>query len=212
MSPQVQSVLVVGGGAPVGAERLKQCAGAYEGVIAADAGVSSVRQAGLTPLFLVGDLDSVSAEDRAWVGEERTRHSADTNTTDLEKGILLALELGAKKIGMVCVSGDRLDHTVNSVSLMLRYRTRAEFTWHDSLADATMAMAPGTTINGKAGDRVSLIPAPGATAVRTSGLKYLLDGMDFVYGSRDGISNELQVAQARVNFKTGSILIYRFIK
>jgi thiamine pyrophosphokinase len=211
MSAQVQSILVVGGGSFVGVERLQQCAAAYDGAIAADAGVSALRRAEVVPLYLVGDLDSVAPEDRAWVPADRTRASTDQNTTDLEKAIGLALELGAKRIGLVCASGDRIDHTFNAVSLMLRYRGRAEFTWHDAAGDGTLAFAPGTAIAGKPGERVSLVPAPGATAVRTTGLKYMLEGTDLVLGSRDGISNVLMVASARVTFKSGSLLVYRFL-
>lgn len=212
MNAQMQSVLVVGGGWSVNLERLKQCAGRYDGLIAADAGAAPLRQADMPPLFLVGDLDSITPEDRAWVPADRVRASTDPSHTDLEKAILLALELGAKKVGMICVSGDRIDHTVNGLSLMLRYRTRAEFTWHDDRGDATLALPPGTTIAGKPGDKVSLVPAPGAAAVRTSGLKYMLDGVDLTFGSRDGVSNELQVAAARVQFKTGSLLVYRHLE
>lgn len=205
-------MLIVAGGAAVSVERLKQCAANYEAVIAADAGVSLVRQAGLSPIFLVGDLDSATPEDQAWVTADRTRRSTDQNTTDVEKAVLLALELGAKKIGLVCASGDRIDHTFNGVSMMVRYRTRAELVWHDAQGDGTLALAPSATITGQPGDKVSLVPAPGATGVRTSGLKYLLDGVDLTLGSRDGVSNELMVATARLSFKSGSLLVYRFLK
>ncbi len=211
MNDKVQSVLVVGGGAPVGVERLQQCAAGYEACLAADSGLAAVKEAGLSPLFVVGDMDSVSPEVLASMGADKTRRSTDQSTTDLEKAVLLALELGAKKIGIVCASGDRIDHTINGVSMMIRYRGKAEFVWHDAQGDGTLAFPSSTNIVGQPGDRISLVPAPGATAVRTSGLKYMLEGVDLIMGSRDGISNELMVATARVSFKTGSLLVYRFL-
>jgi thiamine pyrophosphokinase len=208
----MQSILIVGGGASVSTDRLPQCVGSYEAVIAADSGAAVLRRAGLPPpLFLTGDFDSITAEDRAWVPADRQRHNRDQNTTDLEKAILLALEQGAKRIGLVCVTGDRIDHTVNAVSLMVRYRGKAEFVLHDAQGDATVVFAPGITITGKPGEKVSLVPAPGATGVRSTGLKYMLEGIDLVFGARDGISNELMVAQAKVSFKSGSLLVYRFL-
>jgi thiamine pyrophosphokinase len=206
-----QSILVVGGGTPVGTERLRQCAATYEALIAADAGAAALRQADLPPLLLTGDFDSITAEDLAWVPEARQRHNRDQSTTDLEKAIVLALEQGAKRIGLVCATGDRLDHSINAVSLMLRYRGKAEFVFHDAHGDATLAYAPGVTISGKPGEKLSLIPAPGAVGVRTTGLKYMLEGIDFVFGARDGISNEFMVSQAKVSFKSGSLLVYRFL-
>lgn len=210
-SVQTPSVLVVGGGLPLDSERLRQLAQAYDSSIAADAGALTLRNAELTPAFVTGDFDSLSEADLAWLPPDRRRHKPDQSSTDLEKAVLLALEQGAKRIGLACATGDRIDHTLNAVSLMLRYRNRAEFTLHDAHGDATLAFAPGTALNGKPGDRLSLVPAPGATGVRSSGLKYLLDGIDLVFGGRDGISNELMVAQARLTFKTGSLLVYRFL-
>lgn len=208
---QTQSILVVGGGPFVGVDRLRQCAGAYEALIAADSGVAALRLADLPPLYLTGDFDSITADDLAWVPPERQRHNRDQSTTDLEKAILLALELGAKRIGLVCATGDRIDHTVNAVSLMVRFRGKAEFVLHDAHGDATLAFAPGVTISGKPGEKLSLVPAPGATGVRSTGLKYLMEGIDFVFGARDGISNELMVSEAKLKFKSGSLLIYRFV-
>lgn len=192
-------------------ERLKQCAAGYEACLAADSGLGALKQAGLSPLFLVGDLDSVSSEDAASMGADKTKKSTDQSNTDLEKAVLLALELGAKRIGIVNASGDRIDHTFNGVSVMIRYRGKAEFVWHDGQGDGTVAFPTAVAITGQPGDKVSLVPAPGATAVRTVGLKYMLDGADLIMGSRDGIANELMVATARVQFKTGSLLVYRFL-
>ena len=210
-STTLQSILIVGGGPSPGGERLRQLAGAYDAVVAADSGVVALKESNLTPLLVTGDFDSVTPEQLAWIPEERRVRNPDQSTTDLEKAVQWAVKAGAKRLGLTAVTGDRLDHAVNAVSLMLRYRSRAEFTLHDTHADATLAYPPGVTIKGREGDRLSLVPAPGATGVRSSGLKYLLEGIDLVFGGRDGISNEMLVPEASLIIKTGSLLVYRFL-
>lgn len=206
-----QSILIVGGGPSPGKERLRQLAGAYDALVAADAGAVTLHELDLAPLLVTGDFDSVTPEQLARIPEERRLHNPDQSTTDLEKAVQWSLKTGAKRLGLTAVTGDRFDHAVNAVSLMLRYRSRAEFTLHDTHADATVAYPPGCTIKGKEGDRLSLVPAPGATGVRSSGLKYLLEGIDLVFGGRDGVSNQMLVPEASLIIKTGSLLVYRFL-
>jgi thiamine pyrophosphokinase len=210
MNPSAyESLLIVGGGSCPSLGRLRQVASEYQAIIAADFGVAFLRQAGLSPLYLTGDFDSVTADDLGWVTPEQRRHDPDQSTTDLEKAILLAIGLGARRFGIACATGDRMDHSVNAISLMVRYSDRAEFTLHDAHGDATLAFAPGITITGTPGEKLSLVPAPGATGVRSTGLMYPLDGIDLLLGSRDGISNELTKNEARLTFLAGSLLVYR---
>jgi thiamine pyrophosphokinase len=201
----------VGGGISPGTHRLKQLALRYPLIIAADSGLVALRNADLTPALVTGDFDSVSQEQLDWIPTDRQRHNPDQSNTDLEKAIILALEMGVTSIGLVCVSGDRIDHTVNAIGLMHRYSDRALMEFHDTHGDGQLVTPPGLTFTGRPGDRVSLVPAPGTSELSTSGLKYAFSGTDLYLGSRDGISNELTGGEASIFFEEGSLLLYRHL-
>ena len=199
----------MGGGLSPGPQRLKQLALRYPLLIAADSGLVALRNAELTPAWVTGDFDSVSQEQLDWIPRDRQRHNPDQSNTDLEKAIILALEMGVTTIGLACVSGDRIDHTINAIGLMHRYSDRAIFEFHDSNGYGQLVTPPGLTFAGHPGDRVSLVPAPGTSELSTSGLKYAFSGTDLYLGSRDGISNELTEGEASIFFEEGSLLLYR---
>lgn len=209
--PANRAALIVGGGKSPGPQRLKQLAERYPLMIAADSGIVALHDAQLTPVWVTGDFDSVSQAQLAEIPTDRLRHNPDQSNTDLEKAIELALELGVTTIGLVCVSGDRIDHTINAISLMHRFSDRAMFEFHDTHGDGQLVTPPGLTFTGQAGDRVSLVPAPGTSELSTSGLKYAISGTELYLGSRDGISNELTGAEASIFFEEGSLLLYRHL-
>lgn len=202
-------VLIVGGGASPGDRLLRQWAQRFDGVIAADSGLDTLLAAGLEPDYLTGDLDSVSAEARQRFPEDRQLHDSDQETTDLEKAIRMAIDLSAAQIGLACVTGSRLDHSLNAISMILRYHDRADFVLLDSAGEARLILPPGIELTDPVGARVSLVPAPEAGNIRTTNLRYPLSGSDLRLGGRDGISNEITAAPARIDFDSGALLIYR---
>lgn len=209
-TPQ-RAALIVGGGISPGIQRLKSLAKNYALIIAADSGAIRLQEAGLTPDVVTGDFDSVSQEELSWISSENLKHNPDQSNTDLEKALVLALEAGVTRIGLTCVSGDRVDHSINALSLMHRYSDRAIMEFHDGCGDGQLVTPPGLTFTGRPGDRVSLVPAPGTSELSTSGLKYNFSGTDLYLGSRDGISNEMVDSEASIFFAEGSLLLYRHL-
>jgi thiamine pyrophosphokinase len=207
--PAHRAALIVGGGTSPGPKRLRQLAQRFPLIIAADSGIVALQEAQLTPALVTGDFDSTNQEQLAEIPSDRLRHNPDQSNTDLEKAIELALEMGVTAIALAGVSGDRIDHTINAISLMHRYSDRAIMEFHDTKGFGQLVTPPGLTFTGQPGDRVSLVPAPGTTELTTSGLKYAFSGTDLFLGSRDGISNELTLGEASIFFEEGSLLLYR---
>ena len=90
----VQAVVVIGGGAL--SARATDAVRADAVVIAADSGLDHAVAAGLRPIALVGDLDSISASGRMWAyarGVEIDEHPMDKDATDTEIAINHALEV-----------------------------------------------------------------------------------------------------------------------
>ena len=209
MNSESTSVLIVGGGQSPGRARLQTIAKGYDRIIAADGGLNTLLQADLMSAAVTGDFDSVSDESLQWVPAGRRHHNPDQRTTDLEKAMLLALATGADRLGLACATGGRIDHTINAISMMKRYKPRADIVLYDAHGEARLASPPEVELEGQVGDFVSLVPAPIARRLWSEGLRYPLEGLDLELGGRDGISNELTRTRARIRFESGSLLVYR---
>jgi len=200
--------LIVGGGLSPGTSRLLELSKICDMVIAADAGLLHLREAGIVPAHVIGDFDSASQEMLDWIPQKQRIHDQSEDDTDLEKAIRFSLGLGARRMGLVCVTGSRIDHTINAVSLMIRYEKRVPITLYDAHGDAVLVNPPGTEIRGPKGLKISLIPAPGAFGLQGTGLLFPLNGVNISFGERDGISNELTADTAHISFETGRLLLY----
>jgi thiamine pyrophosphokinase len=203
------AVLIVGGGVPPDPKQLHELVECYPFTMAADSGLAALVAAGMEPDLVVGDFDSVKTALLAEIPIERHRPDTSPAQTDLEKCIRRALELGAKRIGLAGVSGNRIDHTLNAVSLMVRYEPQAEMRLYDAAGVGLMAKPPGISFGGTPGDLLSICPAPAAFGLQSEGLKFPLENLDLEFGGRDGISNELALPEARITFRSGFFLLYR---
>ena len=88
-------------------------------VIGVDSGFDHARAAGLRPFGLIGDLDSVSDENREWAREHATisRHPSDKDETDTELALAFAADMNPARITMLG-GGDRLDHTIAAIGAL----------------------------------------------------------------------------------------------
>lgn len=207
-SKSAPRILIVGGGTSPGLSRLQHIAKYYDVVIAADVGLAHIREAEIIPAHVIGDFDSASQEMLDQIPQERRIHDPGQDDTDLEKAIKFSLGLGVREIGLACVTGSRIDHTVNAVSLMIRYEKRVPVTLYDAHGDAVLVNPPGTEIRGPKGLKISLVPAPGASGLQSTGLLYPLNGVHIGFGERDGLSNEMTADTAHIYFETGRLLLY----
>lgn len=92
-------------------------------IIALDGGGSPCRAAGVTPSLLLGDLDSLPEDDRAWLearGVPFEIHPAEKDDTDLGLAVTAARRHGTRRLFATGVLGGRLDHTLASVGSLAR--------------------------------------------------------------------------------------------
>ena len=184
-------------------------------VIAADGGAHHCRTLGIRPDALIGDFDSLSAEELAvWErsGVDIIRHPRRKDATDLELALRLARERGATRIDIHGALGGRWD--MSAAALM--FPASREFRGLDvRLIDGNQEIraleGPGVMeISGRPGDTVSLIPlSDPAAGVTLSGLEYPLDQAVLPLGSTWGVSNVLTGKKASVRLESGLLLICR---
>jgi thiamine pyrophosphokinase len=178
---------------------------------AADGGTRHALALGLLPSFVIGDLDSLTSEDRIWLdsqGVEIQQHSRDKDATDLELALHYAIEAGYRDIRIVGALGGRLDQILGNLSLL----TNPEFDALDIRADDGVEEAFFTRrrceIHGRPGDIVSLIPWSGEViGICTEGLRWPLHSETLYPEKTRGISNELLSDMASVNVETGLLLV-----
>jgi thiamine pyrophosphokinase len=205
----VRTAVIVAGGDPVPTDVLEDLPdGAW--VVAADSGADHARSLGLDVDVIVGDLDSITATTLAAFPEAEVRdHPVDKDATDLE--LALALVADAHEIDRVVViggTGGRLDHFLaNAMAVAAPRFSHLDIVWIAHPGRATVVHRHAR-LHGSVGDQISLIPVGGDVAgVRTTGLRWALDGEDLAFGTSRGVSNTFSSAVAGVTIEAGVLLV-----
>ncbi len=176
-------------------------------VMAADGGYDTAVALGFGVDVLVGDLDSLSAEEiPGHVLIER--HPEDKDATDLDLAMQLAVRESPERIVIVGGSGGRIDHELAVATLVCSHR------W-DSVAEIDWVSGRGTayvirgrrTIHGDVGTTITLL-ALGypAEEIETNGLRWELKGETIAPGSTRGVSNQFRLPVADIRVPKGCLL------
>lgn len=183
-------------------------------VVAADGGAPRLLDLGISPHYLVGDLDSLPPEmvDRLIASGCRVqRHPTAKDATDTELAIVLALEQGASDIDLVGATGGvRLDHSVANVLLLAAdWPAGVRLRLVEAAATALVVRAgQSVDVQGTIGDIVALLPLAGpARGITTGGLHYALAGEDLAFGRARGVSNVLTTPTASISVAEGMLLV-----
>ena len=180
-------------------------------ILCADGGTRHALALGLTPNIVIGDLDSVTDEERRkmkeW-GVAVIEFSRDKNETDLELAINHALTLNPESIFILAALGGRMDQTLANIALLS----------NSSLVTRNLKITDGVEeiffcrdqakVEGRSGDIVSLIPWLGeVTGVFTENLRWHLHHETLYPEKTRGISNEMTSDVATVSITSGLMLI-----
>jgi thiamine pyrophosphokinase len=178
-------------------------------LIAADGGLHYLRQLGLMPDVLIGDLDSVEpgeVEDVRLTGARVERFPVRKDKTDLELAVRLARAEGAGDILIFGALGGRWDQTLANLLLLAHEDFRSARIRLVDGAQQIYLIQSATRIEGEPGDTVSLISLQGdARGVTTDGLEYPLQNGQLPFGSTLGISNVLLGKQGMVSVQDGLV-------
>jgi thiamine pyrophosphokinase len=209
-----ETVVVVTGAAPLDPTAVAQLPADGLVVIAADGGLDHALGAGLVPSTLVGDLDSVSDEGRAWAEQHATieRHDPAKDATDTELALARAASLAPDRLIMIAGAGDRLDHTLTAIGALgapsLTSIPVIECWWGDQHLSVLhgpgrlrLATVPGAT--------VSLVATHGrCTGVSIGGTEWPLDDADLAPLSGHGVSNVAVGDAVEVSVSSGVLTIF----
>ena len=180
-------------------------------VICADGGALHARALGLRPHTIIGDLDSLSADEVARfraAGAEIIQHRQEKDETDLELALHHCRRIGAKSVSILGALGGRIDQTLANVFLL----TLPDFLdMRIEVIDGDQSLRllqPGShRIEGARGDTISLIPLATVEGVTTGGLQFPLADECLRLGPARGISNVMLTESAAVEFRDGLLLL-----
>ncbi|MBG0771129.1 MAG: thiamine diphosphokinase [Anaerolineaceae bacterium] len=202
-------ILFVNGDLPA-PEKLRARLSPDDILIAVDGGLRHMVALGLPPALILGDMDSANPQDIQnfdTQGVPIRHYPIEKNETDLELGILAALELHPQTIWIVAALGDRLDQTLGNIFLLTQ----------PDLIDLDVRLVDGeqevflirdqVILNGQPGQTVSLLPLMGPVAGVTTGqMAYPLNHETLYPDRTRGISNRMTAATGSVSIDNGILL------
>lgn len=181
-------------------------------VVAADGGARWARAYGRRVDVVVGDMDSLSADELAALrgeGALELRHPPEKDATDLELALRFAAERDLDWIRVIGGVGDRLDQTLANLYLLGLPELRGRDVRLVAGRQEARLLLPGEhALSGAVGDTVSLIPLGGTVeGILTEGLYYPLRDEALAFGPARGVSNVMQGTAACVTFRAGTLLL-----
>lgn len=183
-------------------------------IVCADGGGVHVERCKLVPDAVVGDLDSIDEELLKKLRDngvtDIVKYPREKDYTDTQLAIDYAIENGADEIIMMGSVGDRLDHTVANIFLLLKLLKNNIKPCIINEKNTVYITDRYISIKGKIGDLVSLIPVGGdVKGICTKGLKYKLSNATITMGDPLGISNVFTDEVAEIEVNNGFLLVIK---
>lgn len=181
-------------------------------IICCDGGMHHAKALGITPDYIVGDFDSVRPEvleEYRNMGISIRQFPTHKNETDMQLGMLLALELGATELVLIGGIGDRFDHTLANSHLLLYLLKKGVRGILVNEKNRVELIDKEVTLHGQAGDLVSTIPlSMQVEGVTLEGLEYPLVDYDLALDDKlVAVSNVMTGTEAKVKIRKGYLFV-----
>ena len=205
---QPRPVLVAG--APlIWTAGLAAIAAAGEPLLAADSGADHLARLGLRAEAVIGDLDSLSAATRSWLGEEAMVPRPDQERTDLDKSLSYAFEeLGLERLTVLAATGGRVDHELANLGLLARFGMGDDLRFESEL-ETLIAVRGELVLAAEPGETWSFWTFEPAVRVSTEGVKWPVENVSLHLCARPSVCNLAVADRVRVRAEGGSVLVMR---
>jgi len=189
--------------------RLAALAAAAVPLLAADGGANHLARIGLRPAAVIGDLDSINRETRAWLGEGPIIERPDQDRTDLDKALQYAFDdLGVEHLTVLGAVGGRLDHDLGNLGLLARL-AMGERLIFEGVDNRILAVAGEATLVAQPGEIWSFWTYDPSVRVTIDGVRWPLENAAVDAGGRPSISNEAVEELVRVRATGGAVVVMR---
>lgn len=181
----------------------------FNTIICADGGANSAKKIGITPDYIIGDLDSVSTRTLKYFdGKSNIIKYNRQNDTDVEKSLKFAIEKKFNEVVLFGVTGDRLDHTICNLGIVIKFFNKIKI----SLVSERSYLKPintSSSIQSRIGETISLYAFDKKTKITSTGLKYKLNNLALPFGVKESTSNVSTKNKIQLNVKGGIVFIIR---
>jgi thiamine pyrophosphokinase len=189
--------------------RTARLASAAPTLLAADGGANHLARLGLRPTAVIGDLDSISAETRSWLGENRMVHQPDQDRTDLEKALEYAFEeIAVDRLTVLAALGGRTDHDLGNFGLLARLAMGERLVF-ETEEQQVLAVAGKADLAAMPGETWSFWTFDPSVRVTVEGVRWPLVDVEICAGTTLTISNEAVSDQVHIRARGGPVLVFR---
>jgi len=185
-------------------------------VICANGGARHLDAAGITPVLIVGDMDSLDSASQGYYkarGCRIIRHPRRKDETDTELALREAFAMEPAEVWIWGALGRRVDHALANISLLVQGKQKGiEVKLIDEWCEVFL-IDRRTVLEGEAGQTVSLFPYGGpATGVTLTGFEYSLTNAVMEIGRPYGVSNRLTAGRGIIEVDSGRLLAVRYFR
>lgn len=195
----------------------------YDRVFAVDKGLAYADTLGLVPSYIVGDFDTVEEAllneyerkiEKGEIAAYIERYPAKKDAVDTELALMKAIEDGARRITLLAATGNRLDHMLMNLELLLQAECAGRECYVvDETNRVQMLSSDGRGScriekDRQYGKYLSIIPMTGVVEDLTiEGVMYPLKDRTVYQGSSLTVSNQITEKEARISIKKGAALV-----
>ena len=151
--------------------------------LAVDGGADTLLAQNISPVAVIGDLDSIGDQARSQIPADRLHLITEQDSTDFEKCLR---HISAPLILALGFTGGRIDHQMAAFHALMRYRHQRCVLLGEE--DVVFLAPPEISLNLPKHTRVSLFPL-GPVNGDSEGLFWPIDGLAFAPGRTIGTSN-----------------------
>lgn len=175
-------------------------------IICADGGYNHAKEMNVTPDVLLGDFDSAQGFSEI---EDRIEYPARKDYTDGELAVMYAAEHGYDDILLLGMSGDRFDHTLTDIFLLMKCKNGVLIDDNNEI----YLLRDRLSLKGQKGQTISIIPVNGdAVGLSTKGLEYPLCNETLHFGEGRGVSNVMTEDKCEITIQSGTALVIKVEK
>jgi len=181
----------------------------FDTLLSADGGADSALRLGLTPDFIIGDLDSISKEAiKKFKNSSKILQYKRQNDTDVEKCLKFVIKNKFDEVLLIGVTGNRLDHTICNLGIVLKFFSKIKL----SLLAENSYLKPYTgnlRLKTQKGEIISLYGFDKKTKITSKGLKYPLKNISLPFGEKESTSNVSTSNSIQLKIRNGIVFIIR---
>ena len=181
-------------------------------IIGIDRGLNFCYRQNIHPDYILGDFDSIDREVLDYYEHQSEipvkRYKPEKDATDTRIGLELAIKLGSSRVFLLGATGGRLDHYMGNLQSLTAARIQGVEAWILDSRNALTVLDKPFTIQKENGKYVSFFSMSDKVEGMTlTGFKYPLHEYTMTNYDGIGVSNEIQEETARVEFRTGMVLM-----